>query len=178
MENTKYKQLLKNLESRNKAEVITSIDMLRKEGNESAIPFLVSTLVNNPDEGVKNAVSALLFDLKEEKALPALIIAIIDPVNKEYQQLLVSACWESGLNCRPYLKFFAELAIISDYFVAIECLTVIENMVGPFDEKELEAAITMVKEGADNDEEKFDLLNSIWEVLVDFKAIDEEIPEN
>ena len=50
-------------------------------------------------------------------------------------------------------------------------------MVGPFNEKELEAAINMVKEGADNDEEKFDLLNSIWEVLVDFKAID-EISEN
>ena len=138
----------------------------------------MKALVSNPSEEIKNAVSNLLFDLKEEKALPALIVAIIEPSNRSYQQVLVSACWESGLNCTPYVKFFAELAVLSDYFVALECLTVIENMVGPFDETQLTEAISMAKEGADNDEEKFDLLNSIWEVLVDYKAIDADIPEN
>jgi hypothetical protein len=161
---------LKNLEFGNNAEVLTAIKTIRSEGNENAIPFLVKTLVTNPDPDIKNEISNLLFDLKNEKALPPLIMAILNPENKEYRRILISACWESGLNCSPYLKIFVEMAVASDYLETIECLTVIENMIGPFSLKDLEESMNIAKDAADEDELRFDLLNSIWEVLVDFRA--------
>lgn len=158
------------LESGNNAEILKTIERLRSDGSATSIPYLVDVLVNNPSEDVKNAVAAYLFDLKEKSALPALIRAIQDPRNREYQQLLVSACWESGLDCTPYLDFFIDLAIIADYMVCLECLTVIENMPGPFDPATLDMTISKIKNAADEDNEgKFDLLNSLWEVLVDFR---------
>ena len=164
---------LKGLESQNNAEVMKSIQALREEGTEEAIPFLVQTMVNNPVEDIKNEIAHLLFDLKNVQALPPLIAEIINPSNLEYQHILVSACWESGLDCTGYLNFFVELALSSNYLVAFECLTVIENMSGPFDTADLERLIEKTKSAADEDSDRFDLLNSLWEVLVDFKAGEE-----
>jgi hypothetical protein len=160
---------LRGLESSSNAEVLKAIKNIREEGTEDAIPFLVKTLVTNPDEDIKNEVAHLLFDLKNEKALPGLIMSILNPENQEYKQTLVAACWESGLNCTPFLRDFVDIAISSDYMVTIECLTVIENMIGPFNAEELEQCIEKVKYASDEDPDRFDLLNQIWEVLVDFR---------
>lgn len=166
---------LKDLEADNAKTVIATIEKLRAVGNESVIPHIVKVLVNHPLEDVKNAVSHFLFDLKDAKVLPTLINEIQNPENKEYQRVLVSACWESSMNCSAYLPFFIDLAIISDYMVCLECFTVIENMEGPFELQEINEAIEKVKNAADEDEEgKYELLNSIWEVLVDIRASLEE----
>ncbi|MDQ3191653.1 MAG: hypothetical protein M3Q58_08670 [Bacteroidota bacterium] len=172
METLKKKTIiqLRGLESVNNAEVLKSIQALREDGTEEAIPFLVKTFVNNPNEEIKNEVVHLLFDLKNVKALPALLVEIINPDNLEFQHILVSACWESGMDCSSYLKFFIELAISSNYLVTFECLTVIENMPGPFNNSELGIFIEKVKNAADEDPSRFDILNSLWEVLIDFKA--------
>lgn len=164
-------ETIKDLESENSKTVIAAIEKLREIGDESVIAPIVKTLVSHPLDEVKNAASHFLFDLKDAKVLPALIREIQNPDNKEYQRILVSACWESSINCSAYLPFFVDLAIISDYMVCLECLTVIENMQGPFDLDELNAAIEKIKNATDEDEEgKYDLLNSIWEVLVDFRG--------
>lgn len=162
---------LKDLQADNAKTVIAAIEKLREIGDESVIVPIINTLVNHPLEDVKNAASHFLFDLKDAKVLPTLIREIQNPDNKEYQRILVSACWESSMNCSAYLPFFVDLAIISDYMVCLECLTVIENMEGPFELQEINNAIEKVKNAADEDEEgKYELLNSIWEVLVDIRA--------
>lgn len=166
---------LKELESDNAKTVIAAIEKLREIGDETVISPIIKVLVNHPLEEVKNAASHFLFDLKDAKALPILISEIQNPDNKEYQRILVSACWESSINCSAYLPFFIDLAIISDYMICLECLTVIENMQGTFDPIELNKAIEKVKNAADDDEEgKYELLNSIWEVLVDIKGTMDE----
>jgi nitrate reductase assembly molybdenum cofactor insertion protein NarJ len=162
---------LKDLQADNAKTVIAAIEKLREIGDESVIVPIINTLVNHPLEDVKNAASHFLFDLRDAKVLPTLISEIQNPDNKEYQRILVSACWESSMNCSAYLPFFVDLAIISDYMVCLECLTVIENMEGPFELQEINDAIEKVKNAVDEDEEgKYELLNSIWEVLVDIRA--------
>jgi len=162
---------LDNLQANDTKTILKAIKKLRDIGDETVIPYIVKVLVKNPTEEVKNAAAHFLFDLKDPKVLPVLINEIQNPENKEYQRILVSACWESSINCSAYLPFFIDLAIISDYLICLECLTVIENMEGPFELKELNEAIEKVKNAADEDEEgKFELLNSIWEVLVDKRA--------
>lgn len=173
--NKSIQHLHTQLENGSNADVLRAMETLRHDGDVTTIPYIVNVLVNNHSEDIKNEALHYLFDLKEESALPALIRAIQDPKNIEYQQMLVSACWESGLDCTPYLNFFVDLAIIADYMVCLECLTVIENMPGPFDIALLDKAIDKTKEAADEDNEgKFDLLNGIWEVLLDFKNPAEE----
>lgn len=169
--NKQIQEQIKELDSNNPKNIITAIEKLREIGDESVIRPIIKVLVNHPLEEVKNAASHFLFDLKDPKVLPTLISEIQNPDNKEFQRILVSACWESSINCSAYLPFFVDLAIISDYMICLECLTVIENMEGPFDTNELNIAIEKIKNAVDEDEEgKYELLNSIWEVLVDFRG--------
>ena len=41
--------------------------------------------------------------------------------------MLVSSCWQSGLDYSLYAADLAEVFLIGDYVTAIECLTVIEE---------------------------------------------------
>lgn len=165
------KKLHDDLASGDDKKIIAALDKLRDNGDIHTIPAVVKVLVNSSSEEVKSKSLGFLFDLKSQESLPALLGTILDTNNKEFQAVLVSACWESGLDCTKYLEFFTDLAIRTDYLVCLECLTVIENMPGPFDMIQLENSISKIKVAMDEDTEgKFDLLNGIWEVLIDFRA--------
>ncbi len=151
-------------------ELLNIIDSIRKTGNLKAIPLLFKLMVSTENEEIQNEISHLIFDIKDTKIIPHLFEAIENPALIKFQRVLISACWESGINYSMHLTFFVNLTAKSDYLTCLEILTVIENMEGPFDEKELASCIEFTKNAADAEDGKFELLHSIWEVLVDFRA--------
>ena len=50
--------------------------------------------------------------------------------------MLVSSCWQSGLNYSEYSTDLAEVFLKGDYVTAIECLTVIEESVNELSKAE------------------------------------------
>ena len=58
---------------------------------------------------------------------------IITEIRKPFKQatisMLVSSCWQSGLDYSEYSADMAEIFLRSDYVTALECLTVIEESV-------------------------------------------------
>ena len=58
---------------------------------------------------------------------------IITEIRKPFKQstisMLVSSCWQSGLDYSEYSADMAEVFLRSDYVTALECLTVIEESV-------------------------------------------------
>ena len=159
-----------NSKSAEEKELLNIIDSIRKTGNIKAIPLLFKLMVSTENDEIQNEISHLIFDIKDLKIIPHLFEAIENPALIKFQRVLVSACWESGINYSMHLEFFVNLAAKSDYLTCLECLTVIENMEGPFDNKTLDQCIELSKNAADAEDGKFDLLHSIWEVLVDFRA--------
>lgn len=159
-----------NSKSAEEKELLNIIDSIRKTGNIKAIPLLFKLIVSTENDDIQNEISHLIFDIKDVKIIPHLFEAIENPALIKFQRVLVSACWESGINYSMHLDFFVNLAAKSDYLTCLECLTVIENMEGPFDEKMLDQCMELSKNAADAEDGKFDLLHSIWEVLVDFRA--------
>lgn len=156
-------------DSTKEKELLSIIETIRTSGNLKAIPALIKMMEKVDNEDIQNTIANMLFDIKDPGIIPSIIEAIGNPGLQNFQRILVSSCWESGLDYSKHIGFFAELATKVDYLTTIECLTVIENMEGPFDQKDLEAAILLTRNAADEGELKFDLLNSIWEVLVDFR---------
>lgn len=171
MSTQRDKKIVELLEDENIEKQLEGVAMMREKGHVKLLPAVFKLLRKSEDEKVKNDIAHFLFDIKDKEAIPYFIKAIEEPAYQDYQRILVSACWESSLDYTPYLLIFVNVAINADYLTCVECLTVIENMEGPFDNNHLEIAIKTTKEAADeSNEEKFELLNSLWEVLVDFKA--------
>ena len=87
----------------------------------------------------------------------------------QYRQQLVMACWESGLDFSMHLIFFAELVVNCEYPVAIEALTVIDEMHDLSDGLIVKNAIEILKSPTLSPE-KQELTSSTLQNLEKFSA--------
>ena len=82
--------------------------------------------------------------LKKEKAVTLLVDAVKDCKNPKNKALLVAACWESGMDFRAHLDFFADLASDADLFVSMEAITVLSENIGEVDPKQAKHLIEVL----------------------------------
>lgn len=139
---------------------------------EDKITSLISLLTDPSNKDVKEEA---LITLKKEKAGDVLLQAIASPKSLPNRHLLVAACWESEINFSKYLPFFILLALDSNYLISLEAITTIENMEGPFVEKDVKEAIQKVKtEQKKISSERAVLLNDLIMTLEGFVAVQSE----
>ena len=120
-------EILKLLYSSTDDDILKGLEAMRTEGNCKLIPELVSVLHNSDSNFIRKSASSVLFDLKEQEAVPYIIKSILDVENHEELNILVSACWQTGLDFSEHLVLFAEIFIREDYIVSLEAYTVIET---------------------------------------------------
>jgi len=125
---------LKNLASvcyeKNNKHITEAIEILRdEEPFEGAIGLLVSLYDRTDDDDIKKTVENFMNDLKDQSAAPEVISQIRHGWKPQTTRMLVSSCWQSGLNYSSYSSDLAEVFMNGDYVTAIECLTVIEEFV-------------------------------------------------
>lgn len=137
------------------------------EGNEDKITNLINLLTDPANR--ENRIEALdLLRSNAAKAVPMLVEAI-DKADKDRLPLLIAACWEAELNFSSYLTFFTDLALTEDYMTALEAITVIENMIGPFKPEEVSDLIKRSEAFLKNDaSEKSSLVS---ELLITLKSL-------
>ncbi len=110
--------------------------------NSDKVSTLISLLTDDAHKHIKEEA---LITLKKEKGGYLLLAAIekVKEVNKK--RILIAACWESEIDFTEHLSFFVSLLSSDDYFVFLEALTVIENMEGTFNKKDLADSIEKIK---------------------------------
>lgn len=133
----KIKRLATLLEKNNPELIVQAVEMLREEQPfDGAIGLLASCYDRNHGVMVSRAIETFLNDLKD-KSLRA---EMVSEIKKEHKQhtvtMLVSSCWQSGLDYSAFSMDFAELFLKSDYGTALECMTVIEESIPVLTEKE------------------------------------------
>ena len=124
----KLKELAAKLAGSNKAAVITSIKELRNEEPfEGAISLLSGLYDTTSDSGTRKTIEEFCNDIKDQTARPEIIAEIRKPRSQETISMLVSSCWQSGLDYSEYIKDIAHVFLTGNYATAIECMTVIEE---------------------------------------------------
>ena len=140
--------------------------------SDDKIATLISLLTDPSNKDLKEEA---LITLKKEKAGEVLLQAIASPKSLPNRHLLVAACWESEINFSKYLSFFILLALDDNYLISLEAITTIENMEGPFDEKDIRESIKKVKAEQKNiPSERAVLLNDLVMTLEGFMAVKSE----
>jgi len=66
--------------------------------------------------------------IRKSNAQQFLVDLIAMPKFEKHQKEVVMACWESGLDFSNHLIFFANLVVNCEYPVALEAITVIDEM--------------------------------------------------
>lgn len=124
----KLQALIAQLQENEAKKQIAAIQELKIHGNPTAIEPLIALHVESANNAVKSEIEGLLNTLKSEDVQPAMIDCLNNPEFEEAQQIILASIWNSNLDYSNYLNDIVVAAINGDFMLAMECLTIFENM--------------------------------------------------
>jgi hypothetical protein len=126
----KVKVFAEILKKDNTLLIIEAIELLRLEKPLEGVVGLLTAYYDQSDEFlIRKTISGFLNDIKDQSVCAEIIKEIRKNWKADTISMLVSSCWQSGLDYSNYSLDLVKLFLIGDYVTAIECLTVIEESV-------------------------------------------------
>ncbi len=128
-------------------QITEAIILLRDEQPfEGAVGLLTSFYDKTDDFSVRKTIEGFMNDLKDQSACVEVINEIRKEWNPDTISMLVSSCWQSGLDYSEYSYDLAEIFLKGDYVTAIECMTVIEESAHALSKLKKDDIITLLRE--------------------------------
>jgi hypothetical protein len=164
---TKIKELSEILKAGNELAITAKIESLREEEPfEGAIGLLTALYDKTENNLIRKTISGFMNDLKDQSVCQEVITEIRKPWKADTISMLVSSCWQSGLNYSAFSLDLAKVFLQGDYVTAIECLTVIEETVNDLSKKQREEVIKLITESPfSNTNEKITLNSELLAIL-------------
>ena len=159
-------QIIKDLQSSDEVVVLKSLIKIRDKGKTEVLEPLFDLFEKTDSEKVKAEIKTILADIKDSYALEA-IIEKLRTGSEGLNEVLLYALWNSNLNAVDFIPEVIDAAKDGNYMIALEALTVIENLDGPFsNEKLTEAQLILNEYFEDGVDEKEALMRSILDVIL------------
>ena len=135
--------------------VSQAIDLLRdEEPFEGAIGLLASLYDRSNDASIRKKVELFLNDLKDPSLRTEMVSEIKKPWKGSTASMLVSSCWQSGLDYSEYSDDFTEIFIAGDYATAIECYTVISEAADSISREKKDLLVSKLEKSSSPSDEK------------------------
>lgn len=163
----KIKELSEILNKDNNIIISKAIELLRQgKPVEGVIGLLTAYYDKTSDFSVRKSIAGFMNDLKDQTACEEVITEIRKTWKPDTISMLVSSCWQSGLNYAGYSTDLARIFIVGDYITAIECLTVIEESVHELSKEGKSEIIKLIEEGTPSaTDEKKSLMLELYSIL-------------
>ncbi len=163
----KTKEIINSLKSKDQAIVMRAIKSSKAHGNPLIFEEILALLTRNSDEKIYGAIQQFMMDLKDSSTIEPLIEAISNKDFFEHKAMLISAFWNSPINPNQHISFFVNEAIQGDFMVAMESVTVLQNIESPFPEEEVNESLILLKDyfSQQKDDPKADLLKDALVVI-------------
>lgn len=166
------------LKSGNETKISAAIKILQTNGHANILPELVELLKTKPSHKIRAELMELLNDLRDSSVAETMIELINDENNNSVLQELLSAIWASKVDYSQYLPEFIAIAVDGDFMIALECLTIIENLEGPFEERlVLESQLHLrdyVEDSTPKEEKKAKIMSEIALIIKDLDNMDHD----
>lgn len=168
--NQVLEEIKKELNSSQEVLVKNAIKNIQKKGDHTLIETILEVYQSTDNLETKNELGTMLSSLKISKAEDELLKALNEPKFGSIHQDILSFIWNSGFQPMDHLLDFVSVAIKGDYMTALEALTLVENLDGPFQEELIiESTIELKNYISENQkDEKIDLMKSLLGVVSTF----------
>jgi hypothetical protein len=171
----KMNQLLIDLSSENETKIKIALEGLEIHGNTSVIEPIIEILSKKKNDIGKEHIKEFLSSLKSTNATNSIMQCVLNPKYSEQQQFILSTIWNSPIDYSEYLAEFVKIAVQKDFMHAFECLTIIENLEGPFEERNILESQLHLKDYLDGkfpkDSQKDYLISEIALLIKDFDKL-------
>jgi len=111
----------------NENQVLSKLKLIGDRGNIKDVDFLFNCLQSENAIIVKASFD-ILVNIKVKSANKIIVEKIKLRENKQILNMLVSICWQSGLDFTDDLLLFFNIVVNEELSVAIEAMSVIENI--------------------------------------------------
>lgn len=168
---TKLKQIMLDLATDDSKKISKAIKALEAHGDPSVVKPLSEKLMLGVSEKNQKEILELFSSFKDTSVTAEMMDVIEDTQFRPIRQLLLSTVWNTKVDFSDYIDEFVQIAVEGDFMETLDCLTIIENMDGPFmEENILEAQLHLkdyIEKPGDKDPQKAQLLSEIALVLKD-----------
>ena len=144
------KKIKKNLFSTQPEVVISAINSIKDKGNKLYIPMLFDLLNSNPEKEITDEITNLLSTVKDKETTKSFIDAITNKKYKSVRKLVLTTCWQNGLDFSNYLPVFVDIIINDDWENAFEAFTIIDNLESLPEQKIIEQSIDKIESAMEN----------------------------
>lgn len=168
----KVKAILKDINSGDSKKIIAGLKALKVNGDDHVILPIAEVWNKGVAPKVETEIITFLGDIKSRKSSQFIMDILL---NKDFNAIhlpLLTTIWNSKVDYSEYLVEFVSLSVQYDFMIALECLTIIENMEGPFEEHHILDAQIILREYAEkqqnkgeDDDKKVQLINEINSVV-------------
>lgn len=175
----KIKKIVEDLNSGIPAKISNALKSLQVNGDVTVIRPIVDLLKTELTHQLEFEVLEFLGDLKATNTLPEIIAIIKDENYLSQRQQVLSTIWNSTLDYSDYIAEFVEIACEGNFMEALECLTIIENLEGPFEERHILECQLHLKDYLEDttakDPQKAQIMSEIAVLIKNFDlSIDED----
>ncbi|MFT5859814.1 MAG: hypothetical protein ACI865_001918 [Flavobacteriaceae bacterium] len=169
----KVDSLMLDLKSGETKKVLKAIKSLEKNGDSSTIEPIANVLLTGLPTKEQGLLVELLCSLKDTSVVVEMMDVIDDPKMITIRQLFLSSIWNMKVDFSGYIDDFVLIATKGSFMEALDCLTIIENLEGPFLEEDiLESQLHLknyMESNPPRDEQRAHLLS---EIALNIKEID------
>jgi len=174
--NKKITALVADLRSGNKDKILGAIKSLQAHGDVSVLEPMAEILLVENGNKIGNEIIEFLSDLKDSASAPVMIEILKDDRFREIRKELLSTIWSSKVDYSYFLAEFVEMAVEGDFMEALDCLTILENLEGPFEERHILEAQLHLRDYIESSEKKDDQKAQIMsEIAILIKDFDQEL---
>ena len=166
------KEAMVALFSADTATAMKGLNKIKEIGNGTVIHPLLDVYMESEDAVFQMEIREILTNLKSETAIEPLVEALEIEKYKSERGLILASLWSSGFYPSEAIDKITRAAVEGDYMCAVEALTVVENMEGPFQYESLEEATAIAEEylGENPDDPIVALIESLYDLLLDYRA--------
>lgn len=174
--NVKKSKMLLALYSDKQELILSALQAFETNGNLSLIPDLFNLYTISKDTLVKKKILEFLSNIQKQEASSEIVRVTVEEKNPVFQQEFLTVIWNSKLDFSTYLANIIALAVQGNFMQALECLTIIENMPGPFEEHHLLEAQLYLKDYFNNrNQEETQKNQIISEIAIFIKSQNESV---
>lgn len=172
-EQQRIAKIMEDLHSSDSKKVVKAIKSLESNGNSTVILPLAELLLEGTHSHQAEIIE-LLCSLKDTSVTVEIMEIIENEKFLPIRQLMLSVVWNTKVDFSDYIDDFVLIATTGDFMEALDCLTIIENLEGPFmEENILESQLHLknyIESNPPADDQKAHLLSEIALKLKDINA--------
>lgn len=132
-------------------EIAERIRLLRSEEPFGGALKLLALYYDKTDnQNIRQTISDFFNDLKEKSARTEVIDSVAMVRKQDTRAMLISSCWQSGLDYSEFAKPLAEQFIAGDYMTSLECFTVLDTCIASISEGDRTEVVLLLRSGIES----------------------------